>query len=80
MTILPGQPSASQISCRLSLHQPRAGNTVGTLLHSDFGCSQYVRRRPSRFESQHDPKGFITERLLSLQINAETFTQKVLKD
>lgn len=66
-------------TARLAGPAGRAGNTVGTLLHSDFGCSQYVRRRPSRFEGQHDPEGFITERILSLQINAETFTQKVLK-
>lgn len=55
----------------------RAGNTVGTLLHADFSCSQHVRRKPTSFEGKHDPDRFMADRITALKLHAEQFMRRV---
>jgi hypothetical protein len=58
----------------------RRGDTVGTLVHTDFGCNGYARRQPTRMEGLDNPDLFIANRVTALQSNAEAFALRVLAD
>lgn len=58
----------------------RRGDTVGTLIHSNFSCSAHARRKPNTMEGKADPEGFIARRVEALQVNALRFAQRVLQD
>lgn len=56
----------------------RRGDTVGTLVHAAFGCSQHARRLPTRMEGQENPEAFIASRVARLRGNVERFAARVL--
>lgn len=59
----------------------RNGNSVGTLICTDFRCSQNVRRTPTRTEVGNDPTmaGPLTERRIAgLRERSERFAREVL--
>jgi hypothetical protein len=59
----------------------RKGDTIGTLLCTEFGCSRNVRRTPTYAEAGNDPamREYITaHRIDGLQARAERFAREVL--
>lgn len=59
----------------------RAGNTIGTLICTDFLCSQNVRRLPTRAEAGTDETvraQIIERRIAGLQERSERFVREVL--
>lgn len=58
----------------------RQGNTVGTLLHADFSCSEHVRRPPSSLEGTDvDHEAFAARRIDNLRDHIEGFVQAVMR-
>ncbi|WP_309131090.1 FBP domain-containing protein [Brevibacterium sp.] len=56
----------------------RNGNTLGTLIHGDFNCSELVRTPPRAVEGQNDPEAFIARRVATLSEHAETFVRRII--
>ena len=59
----------------------RRGNTIGTLICTDFRCSQNVRRPPTRAEVGNDPAAreqLVERRVAELRERATTFVAEVL--
>jgi hypothetical protein len=57
----------------------RAGNTIGTLICTDFACSANVRRKPTRIEAGDDPASVISTRTAGLQERSARFVAEVLR-
>jgi hypothetical protein len=58
----------------------KAGNSIGTLVCTDFGCSRNVRRRPLAFEVGSDParrEAFVAARIEGLQERSARFVAEV---
>ncbi|ANC31792.1 Fibronectin-binding protein (FBP) [Isoptericola dokdonensis DS-3] len=58
----------------------KAGNSVGTLVCTDFGCSRNVRRRPLAFEVGSDPErraAFVQGRIDGLRERSSRFLAEV---
>lgn len=58
----------------------RNGNTIGTLICTEFGCSRNVRRKPTFTEAGNDPamRELITDRrILGLRERAARFVAEV---
>jgi len=62
----------------------RRGNTVGTLLCTDFACSRNVRRRPTLAETGSDDPDLraavIERRIAGLRERSARFVAEVLRD
>lgn len=56
----------------------RKGDTVGTLVCEDFQCSKNVRRALPPAYLGYDVEAARQERILTLQVRAESFIEKVL--
>lgn len=58
----------------------RNGNTIGTLICTEFGCSRNVRRKPTFTEAGNDPamrELIIDRRILGLRERAARFVAEV---
>ncbi|WP_418275324.1 FBP domain-containing protein [Isoptericola jiangsuensis] len=58
----------------------KAGNSIGTLVCTDFGCSRNVRRRPMAFEVGSDParrEAFVAGRIAGLRERCVRFVTEV---
>ncbi|PRZ43193.1 treble-clef zinc-finger protein [Antricoccus suffuscus] len=64
-------------SAKLAGAAGRKGDTVATLIHSDFDCSRFVRRQPTPMEGGDDPEQFIETRIARLREHLEGFARKV---
>ncbi|WP_426593747.1 FBP domain-containing protein [Cellulomonas sp. McL0617] len=56
----------------------RNGDTVGTLIHTTFGCSRNVRRIPRIVEAGDDPDGLVLRRIEGLRERSVRFADEVL--
>lgn len=56
----------------------RRGDTLGTLICTEFLCSRNVRRLPTVMEAGQDPQGFVQRRVEGLRERSVRFTRKVL--
>lgn len=57
----------------------RAGNTIGTLICTGFGCSRNVRRKPTIIEAGQDPAGLVEHRIDGLRERSQRFAREVLR-
>lgn len=57
----------------------RNGNTIGTLICTDFSCSANARRRPTRIEAGDDPAGVVERRVAGLRDRSARFLASVLR-
>ncbi|NNG41005.1 FBP domain-containing protein [Flexivirga sp. ID2601S] len=61
----------------------KRGNTIGTMICSDFGCSANVRRQPALTEvvsdNDADRAWFVQQRVAGLQERAARFARSVLR-
>jgi hypothetical protein len=55
----------------------REGNSLGTLVHADFSCSQHVRRLPNAMEGGLDPAALVERRVDELRSRTEAFARRV---
>ncbi|XGX79365.1 hypothetical protein LQK93_02168 [Terrabacter sp. BE26] len=55
----------------------REGNSLGTLVHTDFSCSTHVRRLPSSLEGGLDPVALVARRVGELRARASAFARRV---
>ncbi len=53
----------------------RNGDTVGTLLHSDFSCSVHVRRMPTKAEAGDNPEAVTAARIEGLRSRSARFVR-----
>ncbi|MDM7855711.1 FBP domain-containing protein [Cellulomonas alba] len=62
----------------------RKGNTIGTLICTEFGCSRNVRRRPTRIEAGSDSAEaraeVVARRVAGLQERSARFVAEVLRE
>ena len=58
----------------------RNGDTLGTLICTEFLCSRNVRRLPTIMEAGEDPQGFVRRRIEGLRERSVRFTRKVLQE
>jgi hypothetical protein len=56
------------------------GNSVGTYICADLGCSTLIRMAPPATQYQPDPASAIAARAAGLTQRLESFTDKVLQD
>ncbi|UFU07814.1 FBP domain-containing protein [Ruania halotolerans] len=59
----------------------RRGDTIGTLLCTDFACSAHVRRRPTRAEASTDAdrERFVAHRIAGLRERSMRFVAEVCR-
>jgi hypothetical protein len=61
----------------------RRGDTIGTLICTQFGCSRNVRRRPTRTEIGTDqanaPEQIVRRRIAGLRERSTRFVEEVLR-
>ncbi|WP_425954903.1 FBP domain-containing protein [Xylanimonas sp. McL0601] len=60
----------------------RKGDTIGTLVCTEFGCSRNVRRKPTYTEAGNDPavhEVFTELRIAGLQERSQRFAREVLR-
>lgn len=55
----------------------REGNSLGTLLHSEFGCSGHVRRAPNAMEGGLDAASVVDRRVDELRARSSAFARRV---
>ena len=55
----------------------REGNSLGTLVHTDFSCSTHVRRLPSSMEGGLDPVALVARRVEELRARSSAFARRV---
>ncbi|NUO90400.1 MAG: FBP domain-containing protein [Dermatophilaceae bacterium] len=55
----------------------REGNSLGTLVHADFSCSQHVRRLPNAMEGGLDPASLVERRIDELRSRSMAFARRV---
>lgn len=58
----------------------RNGNTVGTLVCSEFECSRNVRKRPAMAYIGYDVEAARLDRIASLQVRAAAFVSDIRAD
>ncbi|RHA40757.1 FBP domain-containing protein [Cellulomonas rhizosphaerae] len=58
----------------------RKGDTIGTLICTNFDCSANVRRKPTIIEAGQDPAGVIARRTAGLQDRSLKFAREVLRE
>ncbi|NTW39396.1 MAG: FBP domain-containing protein [Cellulomonadaceae bacterium] len=58
----------------------RKGDTIGTLICTDFACSRNVRRLPTIVEAGLDPDGVVRRRIEGLRDRSVRFAREVLRD
>lgn len=56
----------------------RNGNSLGTLVCTDFRCSRNVRRKPTIIEAGEDPEGLVLSRIEGLRERVARFAREVL--
>lgn len=56
----------------------RNGNTLGTLIHGDFECSEIVRNPPRAVEGHNDFETHVSMRIGKLNERATNFVKRVL--
>lgn len=60
----------------------RRGDTLGTLICSEFDCSRHVRRKPTAVEAHSDDplvlEAFVERRIQGLQERSQRFVRQVL--
>ena len=56
----------------------RSGNSVATLIHEDFRCSEYARRLPTPMEGALDPELFSSQRVEALRKRSTGFMRRVI--
>ncbi len=57
----------------------RGGDTIGTLICADFGCSTTVRKLPPMAYIGFDAEAARVDRILELQLRAEAFVREVAR-
>lgn len=55
----------------------REGNSLGTLVHADFSCSQHVRRPPNAMEGGLDAGSLVDRRVEELRARSSAFARRV---
>ena len=55
----------------------REGNSLGTLVHADFSCSQHVRRLPNALEGGLEPASLVERRIDELRSRSMAFARRV---
>ncbi|MEO9330229.1 FBP domain-containing protein [Gordonia aurantiaca] len=65
-------------SAKLAGPAGRKGDTVGTLVCSDFACSANVRMKPPAQMAGSDPEAVRQQRIRSLQLHLDGFARRVL--
>ncbi|WAC54490.1 FBP domain-containing protein [Gordonia sp. SL306] len=65
-------------SAKLAGPAGRKGNTVGTLVCSNFECCANVRVRPSKIYAGDDPEAVRSQRIESLRTRADGFARRIL--
>nr|WP_264298411.1 FBP domain-containing protein [Brevibacterium sp. FME17] len=55
-----------------------SSNTVGTLIHSDFDCSELVLDPPRAIEGHNHPETHIASRIATLSGHAENFAKRLM--
>lgn len=58
----------------------RNGDTLGTLVCTDFRCSHNVRRKPTLVEAGQDPAGVVQRRIETLRAHSVRFVREVLRE
>jgi len=58
----------------------RNGDTIGTLICTNFVCSANVRRKPTIIEAGQDPVGVVQRRIEGLRERSERFAREVLRE
>ncbi len=58
----------------------RNGDTIGTLICTEFGCSKNVRRKPTIVEAGQDPAGLVERRIEGLRERSVKFAREVLRE
>ena len=58
----------------------RNGDTIGTLICTNFDCSGNVRRKPTIIEAGQDPVGVVQRRIEGLRERSERFAREVLRE
>ncbi|MFP3462969.1 FBP domain-containing protein [Arthrobacter globiformis] len=53
------------------------GNTVGTLICAEFGCSVNVRKEPPVNEINPDPAAVVLQQIAGLEVRTARFVQRV---
>lgn len=66
-------------SAKLAGASGRNGNTVGTLVCSDFACSSHVRTRPAKIYAGDDPESVRLHRISVLQTHLAGFAARILR-
>ncbi|TYQ09926.1 UNVERIFIED_ORG: treble-clef zinc-finger protein [Gordonia westfalica J30] len=65
-------------SAKLAGAAGRKGDTVGTLICSNFECSKNVRMKPPPVFGGHDPEALRQQRIESLQLRLNGFATRVV--
>lgn len=55
----------------------REGNSLGTLVHTDFSCPAHVRRLPHALEGGLDPDALVERRVEELRLRSSAFARRV---
>ena len=75
------QAPVSLYAARRAGESGRRGNTVGTLICTEFGCSGHVRRTPTLSEvgsaQEWERQMMVDRRIAALQANVATFVRRV---
>jgi hypothetical protein len=58
----------------------RNGDTIGTLICTEFGCSKNVRRKPTIVEAGQDPASLVERRIAGLRERSVKFAREVLRE
>lgn len=59
-------------------HSGRNGNSLGTLIHGNFECSEIVRNPPRAVEGHNDFEAHVSMRVEKLNERATSFVKRVL--
>jgi hypothetical protein len=71
---------ASMYVARRSGAAGRKGDTIGTLICTNFECSRNVRRTPTIVEAGLDPAGLVQRRIEGLRARSLRFAREVLRE
>ena len=71
---------ASMYVARRSGAAGRRGDTIGTLICTNFECSRNVRRTPTIVEAGLDPAGLVQRRIEGLRARSRRFAREVLRE
>ncbi len=64
---------------RLAGSAGRNGDTIGTLICADFGCSRNARRRPTIVEAGDDAAAVVARRVAAVQEHSRRFVAAVAR-